>query len=139
MISSILRNLLTEASSKTSSSSLISKFSSVKKVKSSSETVGVGTLIAIPSSLPLSSGITSPTAVAAPVLVGIIESAADLALNKSEWLMSNKIWSLVYACVVIISPSVITKLLLITLARGARQLVVQEAFEIIKSLSARVS
>ena len=39
----------------------------------------------IPSNFPLSSGITKPTALAAPVVVGIIETAADLALLKSLW------------------------------------------------------
>jgi hypothetical protein len=38
--------------------------------------LAVGTRIAVPSSLPLSSGITSPTARAAPVEVGIIDTAA---------------------------------------------------------------
>ena len=36
-----------------------------------SETLGVGTRIEVPSSLPFSSGITRPTALAAPVLVGM--------------------------------------------------------------------
>ena len=45
-------------------------------LKSISETFGVGTRIDEPSSLPFSSGSTSPTAFAAPVVVGIIDSAA---------------------------------------------------------------
>ena len=45
-------------------------------LKSTTETLGVGTRIDTPSSLPFSSGSTSPTALAAPVVVGIIESAA---------------------------------------------------------------
>src|ERR1700716_4186405 len=45
-------------------------------LKSIIETLGVGTRIATPSSLPLSSGSTRPTALAAPVEVGIIDSAA---------------------------------------------------------------
>ena len=45
-------------------------------LRSTTETFGVGTRIAEPSSLPLSSGSTRPTALAAPVVVGIIESAA---------------------------------------------------------------
>ena len=47
-------------------------------VKSTTETLAVGTLKAIPVSLPLSSGITLPTALAAPVVDGIILFSADL-------------------------------------------------------------
>jgi len=43
------------------------------KERSTSDTLMVGTRTAKPSSLPLSSGITSPTAAAAPVLVGIMD------------------------------------------------------------------
>ncbi len=52
-------------------------------VKSVSDPSGVGTLRATPSIFPLSSGITSDTALAAPVVVGIIETAAALALLRS--------------------------------------------------------
>ena len=45
-------------------------------LKSITETFGVGTRIETPSSLPLSSGSTRPTALAAPVEVGIMYSAA---------------------------------------------------------------
>src|SRR6266516_6368829 len=55
----------------------------VQTVRSTSDTSGVGTRIAIPSSLPFSSGRTSPIAFAAPVEVGIIESAAARARRKS--------------------------------------------------------
>src|SRR4051812_18672560 len=44
--------------------------------RSTSETLGVGTRTDTPSSLPLSSGSTRPTALAAPVEVGIIDNAA---------------------------------------------------------------
>src|SRR5206468_2764697 len=44
--------------------------------RSTTETFAVGTRTAIPSSLPLSFGSTSPTAVAAPVVVGIMLTAA---------------------------------------------------------------
>ena len=50
------------------------------KVRSTAESFGVGTLKAEPSSFPLSSGSTSPIALAAPVEVGIIYKAAALAL-----------------------------------------------------------
>src|SRR6478609_6381083 len=45
-------------------------------LRSTTETFGVGTRIETPSSLPASSGITRPIALAAPVEVGIIEVAA---------------------------------------------------------------
>ena len=51
--------------------------------------VGVGTLIAIPSNLPSISGSTSDTAFAAPVVVGIIDTAAARARRRSEWGKSN--------------------------------------------------
>src|SRR5579871_609416 len=44
--------------------------------RSTTDTLGVGTRMAKPSSRPLSSGSTSPTATAAPVVVGIIDNAA---------------------------------------------------------------
>ena len=49
---------------------------SVWKVRSTTETFGVGTRMEMPSNLPFSSGSTRPTAFAAPVVVGIIDSAA---------------------------------------------------------------
>jgi hypothetical protein len=52
-------------------------------VKSVSEPSGVGTLSATPSIFPLSSGMTRDTALAAPVVVGIIETAAALARLRS--------------------------------------------------------
>src|SRR6185503_18895835 len=55
--------------------SAVADFDSIA-VRSTTETFGVGTRNAIPSSLPLSCGSTSPTAAAAPVVVGMIESAA---------------------------------------------------------------
>src|SRR5690348_14510690 len=56
--------------------SSLSVFFLATNLKSISETFGVGTRIAVPSSLPLSSGSTRPTAFAAPVEVGIIDIAA---------------------------------------------------------------
>ena len=61
--------------------------------KSTTETLGVGTRIAIPLSFPLRSGITNATALAAPVEVGTILTAAALALRKSRWLESRMRWS----------------------------------------------
>ena len=55
----------------------------VQKTSSINETLGVGTLIATPSNLPLSEGIISPIAFDAPVEVGTIDWLADLALLGS--------------------------------------------------------
>ena len=57
---------------------------SASNVKSNIETFSVGTLVAMPLSFPSSSGITKPIAFAAPVLEGMIEADAALALYKSE-------------------------------------------------------
>ena len=62
---------------------LIVRFFFELKTKSTNETLGVGTLIAIPSIFPFSSGIISPRALEAPVEVGTIDCAADLALLGS--------------------------------------------------------
>ena len=59
------------------------------------EPSGVGTRVAKPSSLPLSSGSTSDTARAAPVVVGIIDMAAARARRRSLWGRSRIFWSFV--------------------------------------------
>ena len=59
------------------------------------ETFGVGTRMAIPSSLPLSCGRTSPTALAAPVVVGMIDIAAARARRRSLCGRSSRFWSFV--------------------------------------------
>ena len=81
-----LRALLT-------SSSVVETLSS--QTRSTIETVGVGTLIDIPLSLPSSSGITIEMAFAAPVVVGIRFSAPALALLGSLWELSMMFWSFV--------------------------------------------
>jgi len=53
------------------------------KLKSTNETLMVGTRIANPSILPCNSGSTRPTAAAAPVLVGIMDMVAERARRKS--------------------------------------------------------
>src|SRR5580658_4003163 len=100
------------------------------KLRSTSDTLMVGTLIAKPSSLPLSSGRTRPTAAAAPVFVGICDIVAERARRRSLWNTSVSTWSLVYEWIVVITPALMPILSLSTLATGARQLVVQDAFEI---------
>src|ERR1700728_1324173 len=65
------------------------------KVRSTSDTLMVGTRMESPSSLPFSSGSTRPTAAAAPVFVGICDIVADRARRRSEWKTSVSTWSLV--------------------------------------------
>ena len=66
-----------------------------KAARSTTDTFGVGTRIAMPSSLPFSSGSTSPTAEAAPVVVGMIDRAAARARRRSLCGRSSSCWSLV--------------------------------------------
>ena len=99
------------------------------------EPVGVGTRIEMPSSLPLSSGSTRPIAFAAPVELGMIDSAAARMRRRSglpervavAW--SCSCWSLVYACTVVMRPCSMPNVSFSTLASGARQFVVHDAFE----------
>ena len=96
---------------------------------STSDTFGVGTRTLMPSNLPLSSGRTSATALAAPVEVGIMESAAARARRKSLCGRSSNCWSFVYEWMVVICAVRMRKFSWMTFATGARQFVVQEAFE----------
>lgn len=64
-------------------------------VRSTRETVEVGTRTAIPLSFPLSSGITRETALAAPVDVGIMDIPAARARLMSGCGRSRSFWSLV--------------------------------------------
>src|SRR6185436_17465276 len=88
----------------------------------------------MPVSLPLRAGIASPTALAAPVLDGIAFMYALRPPRQSFLLGPSCVGCVaVTACTVIIRPSSSPKLSLITLAIGARQFVVHEAFETIVS------
>merc|ERR1719422_1301623 len=99
-------------------------------VRSTTDTSGVGTRKAIPVNLPLRSGITFPTALAAPVEEGMMFWAAPRPPLQSLPLgPSTVFWVAVVAWTVVMRPSKMVKLSWITLARGARQLVVQEALE----------
>merc|ERR1719262_1370036 len=105
---------------------------SMRHVRSTTETSGVGTRNAIPVSLPFSSGITLPTAFAAPVAEGMMFWEAQRPPRQSfppREGPSTVSCVAVIACTVVISPSVIPNSSWITFASGARQLVVQEAFE----------
>src|SRR5215208_1863278 len=107
----------------------------VLKVRSTTDTSAVGTRKAMPVSLPFNSGSTSATAFAAPVLEGMMFMYAFRPPRQSFLLGPSCVgWVAVTAWMVAISPSVRPKLSLITLAMGARQLVVQEALETILSL-----
>lgn len=75
-------------------SSAVAGFSSTT-VRSTTETSGVGTRSANPLSLPLSSGMTSAIAFAAPVLVGMMESAAALPRERFLCGKSSVFWSFV--------------------------------------------
>ncbi len=68
-------------------------------------------------------------ALAAPVVVGMMFSAAARARRRSECGKSRMRWSLVYAWTVVIRPLTMPKFSSSTLAIGATQLVVQEALE----------
>mmetsp|Transcript_2043 Transcript_2043/g.4924 ORF Transcript_2043/g.4924 Transcript_2043/m.4924 type:complete len:264 (-) Transcript_2043:111-902(-) len=83
----------------------------------------------MPLSLPFICGSTCATALAAPVEVGTMESAAARARRMSRCDASRMRWSPVYECVVVIVPLTIPNLSSSTLTNGARQLVVHEALE----------
>src|SRR5215470_8738736 len=101
-----------------------------RHVKSTTETFDTGTRNAIPVNLPLRSGITSVTALAAPVLDGIIFAPAARPPRQSFLEGPSTVFCVaVIACTVVIRPSSIPNLSCTTLARGARQPVVQEALE----------
>src|SRR5204863_1405483 len=69
---------------------------STNTVRSTTLTLGVGTRIAYPSSLPFNSGITKCNAFAAPVELGIMLIAAARARRKSLCGKSSSFWSFVY-------------------------------------------
>ena len=69
------------------------------------------------------------TALAAPVEVGTMLMAAARARRRSLCGPSCRFWSWVYAWIVVIRPRSMPNVSLSTFAIGARQLVVQDAFE----------
>ena len=107
----------------------VGRFFSRRAVRSTSETFGVGTRIAMPSSLPAIAGSTSLSAFAAPVVVGIIDSAAARARRRSLCGRSRICWSFVYEWIVVMMPLTIPNVSCSTFATGARQFVVHDAFE----------
>ena len=110
-------------------------------VKSTTEPSGVGTLRALPSSLPFNSGITAPIALAAPVEDGIILAAPALprlAFIPFLWATSNITWSFVYEWTVVIKPFSIPNSLFKISSTGAKQLVVHDAALITCSLPSNI-
>jgi hypothetical protein len=82
-------------------------------------------------SLPFNSGMTLPTALAAPVDDGMILLFTLRPPRQSLFEGPSTVFCVaVVAWMVLMRPSTIPNLSLITLARGARQLVVQDALEI---------
>src|SRR5574343_1065723 len=99
-------------------------------VRSTTDTSEVGTRKAMPVSLPLSSGSTTPTALAAPVDEGMMFSRMPRPPRQSLFDgPSTVFWVAVAACTVVIRPRLMPHLSCSTLAKGAKQLVVQDALE----------
>src|SRR6187551_2943909 len=103
-----------------------------RTTKSTTETSATGTRNDIPVSFPFNSGNTKPTAFAAPVEEGIIlEKPPRPPLQSFAEGPSTVFCVAVTACTVLIKPSTIPNLSFNTLAIGARQFVVHDAFETI--------
>mmetsp|Transcript_72048 Transcript_72048/g.189980 ORF Transcript_72048/g.189980 Transcript_72048/m.189980 type:complete len:211 (+) Transcript_72048:317-949(+) len=109
-----------------------------RHVRSTTETSGVGTRNAMPVSLPFKAGMTFPTAFAAPVEEGMMFWDAQRPPRQSlppREGPSTVNCVAVIACTVVIKPSTMPNESLMTLARGARQFVVQDALDTtVKSL-----
>src|SRR5574337_263318 len=88
----------------------------------------------MPVSFLFSSGMTRPTAFAAPVELGMMFSRMPRPPRQSLWLgPSTVLWVAVVAWTVVISPRLMPQVSFSTLATGARQLVVQLALLMIAS------
>merc|ERR1719313_2213064 len=100
------------------------------QVRSTTDTSGVGTRKAMPVSLPLRSGMTLPTALAAPVDEGMMFWPAPRPPRQSLPDGPSTVFCVaVVACTVVMRPSTMPYFSWMILARGARQLVVHEALE----------
>src|SRR5256885_1253576 len=96
------------------------------------DTSEVGTRNDMPVSFLLSAGMTTPTALAAPVEDGMMFSRMPRPPRQSLLDGPSTVFCVaVVACTVVMRPRLMPKLSFNTLAIGARQLVVQEAFEMI--------
>src|SRR6476661_2602452 len=88
----------------------------------------------MPVSFLLSSGMTTPTALAAPVDDGMMFSRMPRPPRQSLFDGPSTVFCVaVAACTVVIRPRLMPHLSFITLASGARQLVVHDALEMIAS------
>ena len=88
----------------------------------------------MPVSFLFSSGMTTPTALAAPVDDGMMFSRMPRPPRQSLLLGPSTVFCVaVAACTVVIRPRLMPHLSFSTLATGARQLVVHEALEMIAS------
>merc|ERR550514_463716 len=117
-------------------SSYLAGFSK-RQVRSTTETSGVGTRKAMPVSFPLTAGRHFPTAFAAPVEDGMMFCEAQRPPRQSlppRLGPSTVSWVAVIACTVVISPSTMPNFSSTALVNGARQFVVQEAFDTTVSL-----
>jgi len=84
----------------------------------------------MPVSFLLSSGITTPTALAAPVLLGMMFSRMPRPPRQSLLDGPSTVFCVaVAACTVVIRPRLMPHLSFSTLAMGARQLVVHDALD----------
>src|SRR3569832_521698 len=114
-------------------SAYVAGFSS-SHVWSTTDTSDVGTRNAMPVSFLFSSGITTPTAFAAPVEDGMMFSRMPRPPRQSLLDGPSTVFCVaVAACTVVIRPRLMPHLSCLTLASGARQLVVHEALEMIAS------
>src|SRR3954464_10762832 len=103
-------------------------------VRSTTDTSEVGTRNDIPVSFLLSSGMTPPTALAAPVDDGMMFSRMPRPPRQSLLLGPSTVFCVaVAACTVVIKPRLMPHLSFKTLATSARQLVVQLALEMMAS------
>merc|ERR1712000_280363 len=95
-------------------SSQVAGFSRTQ-VRSTTETLEVGTRMDMPVSFPLRDGITLPTALAAPVLLGMMFWAAVRPPRQSlADGPSTVFWVAVYEWMVVMRPSFMPKVLLLT-------------------------
>ena len=106
----------------------------ISKTQSVKDEFSIGTLIAWPFNLPLSSGYIKDIALAEPVVVGIKLFKADLALLRLSFGRSINVWVFVILWIVDIEPCFIPIFSCKTLIIGAKQLVVQLAAVIILCL-----
>merc|ERR550537_225662 len=108
-------------------SSIVASFSNLH-VRSTTETSGVGTRKAMPVSLPLSEGMTLPTAVAEGMMFCEAQRPPRQSLPPRDG-PSTVSWVAVIACTVVMRPSTMPNLSFTTFASGARQFVVHDALE----------